>query len=283
MTMKKRLILAILFLSGLLSLSSCLKNDPDENPTVYYAYQEIPNINEFMPLKLINAFSDYLYYGDEPPKIEGVFIADAISITDVFRSPESMWMMTPTPMEGKQYFRIHDQHKGIAKIEFKYPKGNPGEYTFYVERSDPDSTYQVVTANPEFFINDSTIAPVYFKDGNYQKENFNTVYIMGKDPYFTAYYYEIRDIKSKADPLNAVIISGKVDKEISVVNDTVNHTTDTIELPIIRDLKWCIETMKYYKEGTSISQIINAGFLPSKGDAMLLKNDGVVHTGEFYE
>ena len=106
---------------------------------------------------------------------------------------------------------------------------------------------------------------------------------MGKDPYFTAYYYEIRDIKSKADPLNAVIISGKMDKEISVVTDTVNHTTDTVELPIIRDLRWCIETMTYYKESSSITQIINAGFLPSKGDAMLLKNDGVVHTGEFYE
>ena len=51
-------------------LTSCLKDDPKNNDTVYYGYQQIPNINEFMPQRLLQAFGDqYLYYGDEPPKI----------------------------------------------------------------------------------------------------------------------------------------------------------------------------------------------------------------------
>lgn len=280
--MKKHLFRTLVFICGLALFSSCMKDDPKNNETVYYAYQQIPNINEFMPQTLLNAFSNYLYYGDEPPKIEGSFVVDNIWITDAILSPGSPWMAPITSIPTPQYFEFYEQHKGIAKLNFKYPKGTPSDYTYFVERSDPDSTYAVVTADPEFFIND-TIAPSYFKNDNYKKEDFNTVYIMGNDPYFTVYYYEIRDIKSKAQPLNAVIFSGRMDKEITVVNDTVNQVTDTIEKPVIKDLKWCIETMKYYKEGTSISQIISLGFLPSKGDAMILKNEGVVHTGEFHE
>ena len=280
--MKKHLFRTLVFICGLALFSSCMKDDPKNNETVYYAYQQIPNINEFMPQTLLNAFSNYLYYGDEPPKIEGSFVVDNIWITDAILSPGSPWMAPITSIPTPQYFEFYEQHKGIAKLKFKYPKGTPSDYTYFVERSDPDSTYAVVTADPEFFIND-TIAPSYFKNDNYKKEDFNTVYIMGNDPYFTVYYYEIRDIKSKAQPLNAVIFSGRMDKEITVVNDTVNQVTDTVEKPVIKDLKWCIETMKYYKEGTSISQIISLGFLPSKGDAMILKNEGVVHTGEFHE
>ncbi|MBO7617736.1 MAG: hypothetical protein J6T22_11070 [Bacteroidales bacterium] len=280
--MKKHLFRTLVFICGLALFSSCMKDDPKNNETVYYAYQQIPNINEFMPQTLLNAFSNYLYYGDEPPKIEGSFVVDNIWITDAILSPGSPWMAPITSIPTPQYFEFYEQHKGIAKLNFKYPKGTPSDYTYFVERSDPDSTYAVVTADPEFFIND-TIAPSYFKNDNYKKEDFNTVYIMGNDPYFTVYYYEIRDIKSKAQPLNAVIFSGRMDKEITVVNDTVNQVTDTVVKPVIKDLKWCIETMKYYKEGTSISQIISLGFLPSKGDAMILKNEGVVHTGEFHE
>ena len=76
--MKKHLIRTIVFLSGLALLSSCMKNNPASNSTVYYGYQQIPNINEYMPQRLLNAFGpQHLYFGDEPPKIEGKFLVDA--------------------------------------------------------------------------------------------------------------------------------------------------------------------------------------------------------------
>lgn len=281
-TIKKHLFRTLALFCGLAMLPSCMKDDPKNNETIYYGYQQIPNINEFMPESLLQAFGNHIHFGDEPPKIEGCYVADNIFITDVIKAPGSPWLNTPTPIPTPQYFEFYEQHMGIAKLNFKFPKGNPGTYEYFVECSYTDTTYAIVTANPEFFVED-TIAPIYFKDGLYQKENFNTVYIIGKDPYFTVFYYEVRDIKSKAQPINAVIISGKMDKEISVVNDTVNHVTDTIETPVIKDFKWAVETMKYYKEGTSVAQIIALGFLPSKGDAMILKNEGIVHTGEFHE
>ena len=106
---------------------------------------------------------------------------------------------------------------------------------------------------------------------------------MGQDPYFTVFFYEIRDIKSKGSPLNAVIFSGKIDEEITVVSDTVSYTTDTIVKPVIKDLRWGIQTMKYGQESSSINQIINLGFLPTPGDLMMLRNDGDTHSSELPE
>lgn len=280
-TMKKHLFKTIFLLCELLTLSSCLKDDPKHNPTIYYAYQQIPNINEFMPQRLLYAFgNENLHFGDEPPKIEGTFVADHIAITQVQTVPSSHWMQTATSIPTPQYFNFYDQHKGIAKMRFKYPKGSPGDYTYFLENSSTDTTYALVKNDLGRFTND-TIAPTYFKQGKHNIDDFNTVYIIGNAPYFTIFYYEIRNISSKAEPLNAIIISGKMDKEIKLVNDTVTHTIDTIVKPVIRDLKWGIETMKYYKESTSINQIINFGFLPTPGDLVVIKNDGVAHSGEF--
>lgn len=268
---------------GLVLLSSCMKDDPKNNETVYYAYQHIPNINEFMPQRLLQSMgSSHLYYGDEPPKMEDLYIADNIFITDIIKVPSSTWRNTPTPIPTPQYFDFYEQHKGIAKLHFRYPKGTVGEYDYFLEKSETDTTDFLMKDRIQDFIDD-TISPIYFKDGKLTEDDFRTVYIMGSDPYFTAYYYEIRDIKSKAEPLNAVIFSGQVDKEITVVTDTVNHTTDTIEARVIKDLKWGIQTMKYLNAGTSINQIIQLGYLPTPGDIMILKNEGTAHTGEFQE
>ena len=173
----------------------------------------------------------------------------------------------------------------MARSAGKAPHGDPEhpEYGgYFCEYSSNDTTYYRIKDNIGHFTND-TIAPSYFKNGIFTRDDFQTAYIMGKDPYFTAYFYEIRSISSRTQPLNAVIISGRVDKETSVVVDTINHTVDTVVTPIIRDLRWGIETMKYYQEGTSISQIIALGYLPSKGDVLLLKNNGVAHSGEYNE
>ena len=136
--------------------------------------------------------------------------------------------------------------------------------------------------NIDAFVNDS-ISPIYFKEDKLESRDFKTVYIMGEDPYFTVFYYEVRDVKSKSEPLNAVIFTGKMDKEIQIVNDTVNHTSDTIVKPVIKDLRWGIQTMKYYNETSSISQIIRLGFLPTPGDLMVLRNLTDAHSGELPE
>ena len=112
--MKKHLFRTMLFLCGTILLGSCLKNDPKNNPTVYYAYQQIPNINEFMPQRLLFALgNEYLHYGDEPPKIEGVFVADNVWVSIVDTVPSSAWMQPANnAIPNPQYFEFFDQHKG---------------------------------------------------------------------------------------------------------------------------------------------------------------------------
>ena len=282
--MKKHLYRTVLFLCGTLLLGSCLKNDPEHNPTVYYAYQEIPNINEFMPQRLLYAFgNEHLHFGDEPPKIEGCYVADDVWVTYVEKVPSSPWLQPANnAIPNPQYFKFYEQHKGIAKMKFQSPKGHVGQYDYFLEQSSTDDTHSFMSANTSWFVDD-TISPIYFKEGKLESRDFNTVYIMGQDPYFTVFFYEIRDIKSKGSPLNAVIFSGKIDEEITVVSDTVSHTTDTIVKPVIKDLRWGIQTMKYGQESSSINQIINLGFLPTPGDLMMLRNDGDTHSSELPE
>ena len=282
--MKKHLFRAILFLCGTLLLGSCLKNDPKNNATIYYAYQQIPNINEFMPQRLLYAFgNENLHFGDEPPKIEGLFVADDVWVTDVDTVPSSAWMQPAhNSIPNPQYFEFYEQHKGIAKMRFKSPKGQVGQYDYFLEQSSTDRTDSVMRHNTNRFVED-TISPIYFKLGKLESRDFNTVYIMGEDPYFTVFYYEVRDIKSKGEPMNAVIFTGKMDKEIQIVTDTVNHTTDTIVKPVIKNLKWGMQTMMYYQESASISQIIRLGFLPTPGDIIMLRNNSDTHSAVFPE
>ena len=282
--MKKHLFRTILFLCGSLLLSSCLKDDPKNNATVYYAYQQIPNINEFMPQRLLYAFgNENLHFGDEPPKIEGLFVADDVWVSDVDTVPSSTWMQPAhNSIPNPQYFEFYEQHKGIAKMKFKSPKGEIGQYDYFLEQSSTKRTDSIMKVNTTRFVED-TVSPIYFKLGKHESRDFNTVYIMGEDPYFTVFYYEVRDIKSKGDPLNAVIFSGKMDKEIQVVTDTVNHTTDTVVKPVIKNLKWGMQTMMYCQESASISQIIRLGFLPTPGDIIMLRNNTDTHSAVFPE
>jgi len=252
--MKKHLFIIVVILCGMATLNSCMKDDPENNATVYYGYQQIPNINDFMPQPLLRLMDSLhcLHYGDEPPRIDGSFIADSIWTIRIKKTPTSPWVQSgSSPMVGEtQYFKFYDQHKGIAKLEFKSP-----HFGVFLERSDPDTTYSIVTGNPDYFINDS-IAPVYFQNGSYQKENFNTVYIMGNAPYFTAYYYEVRDVSWKGKPLNAVIISGEMDEENQV----------------IKNLTWGIESMVHYNHNNTVDLILQQGMQMSPGDVRILHN-----------
>ena len=97
--------------------TSCLKDDPANNGTVFYGHQQIPNINEFMPQELLEAIgNNRLYFGDEPPRIEGSYTTDNTNVTRVIRIPESNWMRPEGVIDGYRYFKFFEQHLGIAKI-----------------------------------------------------------------------------------------------------------------------------------------------------------------------
>lgn len=283
--MKKHLLRTVLFIAGLTLFTSCLKNDPENNSTIYYGYQQIPNINEYMPQRLLQAFGNaHLYYGDEPPKIEGSFLANAYLYETVVKI-DTLWQPRNGIMPVKEYFKFYDQHKGTAKYWEKRPYKAPNGDLLFLENSSNDSTYRIVNEGDRFnqFITDS-IAPSYFTNGNPSVKDFENIYIMGHDPYFTAYFYEVRDISSKTLPLLAVIISGKMGKETVVTVDTVNHTTDTVVRPIIQDFRIGSQSMYYYNKGSILYiPLINEGSLPLPGNVWVLKSMSDLQYEEYSE
>jgi hypothetical protein len=265
-------------------LSSCLKDNPKENATVFYGHQQIPNINEFMPQSLLEALGNQnLYFGDEPPKLEGCYIADSIVATRIIRIPGSHWIQTEGPIQGIKQLKFSEQHFGIAKLRYDFFNYSPQlNGIIQIEASDTDTTYLLMKDYVDQFVADS-LSPSYFHN-EFSNDVFNTVYIMGRDPYFTIFYYEIR-LPSQFRPLYANIISGKVDKESIIETDTVSGLTDTIVRPVIKDLKWGIETMKYFEGGHILDLILNQEHQtpPKPGDILILKNAKDIHIGEYQE
>lgn len=265
-------------------LSSCMKDDPKENSTVFYGHQQIPNINEFMPQSLLEAMgNENLYFGDEPPRLEGCYIADSIVATRIIRIPGSHWIQTEGPIQGIKQLRFTEQHFGIVKLKYDFFNYSPQLNSIIkIEASDTDSTYILMEEFVDDFTSDS-LCPIYFEN-EFSKEVFKTVYIMGHDPYFTIFYYEIR-LPSQFRPLYANIISGRVDKETVTVTDPETGTSHTIEQLVIKNLKWGIQTMKYFKGGHVLDLILNQEHQtpPKPGDILILKNAKDVHIGEYQE
>lgn len=285
--MKKHFLTTVLALTGLLMLSSCLKDDPANNKTIFYAYQQIPNINDYMPQTLLMAMGENsLYYGDEPPKIEGNFTTDNTNVSRVILIPESHWLMNEGIIPGYRYFSFFEQHMGIAQLNYlyyNYPVGSTN--ITEIERSGIDSTYLLSKEQFDLFKTD-TLMPIYFKDELVKPEVFKNIYIIGHDPYFTIYYYDVIHTNI-FHPLKANIISGKIDKEFVVETDTVAGTSDTIVRPVIKNFKWGIQIMKYYEGGTILDMILNPTVgqqtLGKPGDVIVIENPTDVHQGEYQE
>ncbi|MBR1514781.1 MAG: hypothetical protein IJ622_10885 [Bacteroidales bacterium] len=232
--MKKHSICIVTIFFGAMLLSSCLKDDP--NTTVFYSHQHIPNINEFMPQRLLQAFGDeYLHYGDNPPRIEGLFLSKQRELYTFDTVAESQWEpSTPVP-PSDIYFDILEQHFGIAQLEFT------NTYNI-IQHNSTQATKAFMKNQVDAFAED-TIAPSYFKDGKHSLDDFGTVYIMGDDPWFTIYYYEIRDTELK--PLYAIVLSGRKSAVQVIQQDTISQTADTLIQPILVDCKFGFETMRY--------------------------------------
>lgn len=276
-TMKKQLFKTLVILFGLTLLSSCMKDDPEYNATVYYGYQQIPNINEFMPQSLLSAMGENnIYYGDEPPKIEGTFIADSIYCTTVFCAPWSNWSAIPTNLDGTYRFDITDQHIGIANLYFsKYAIDSLG-VIYYDQISSSDSIDLFLKDYINQFIND-TLIPSYFKNSQNDLDVFNKIYIIGRNPYFTIYYYDIKSyLQTMAasyniyKPLFANIISGKLDKINITEIDSITGTPHNVEKTVITDFIWGCQTVKYLNKDAINTMVYNYHSFPKEGDGRLL-------------
>lgn len=270
-----------LLLSGLILLSSCLKNDPDNNSTIFWGHQQIPNINEYMPERLLYAFgNDSLNFGDTPPKIEGSFMTLAMQIDSIVSTPDSLWWNTkwtgyrfPYMDEYPYYFNFSDQHMGIAQTNFKVARIYAQlPAASYIEQSSSEDTYATIKRNPEH-LDTLTIAPSYFKQEKYDVSVFNHVYIMGTAPKFTAYYYEIRkndpstDVNYNYLPLTAVIISGTMGTETITENDT------TYTRPVISNVKFGYEVMTYYDYSGDLPTELSMGLKANPGNVVLFSCD----------
>ena len=277
---KHRHSIVFLLISGLLFCTSCLKKDGPDT-TIFYGHQQIPDINEYMPQRLLKAFGNAnLHFGDNPPKIDTCFVSDAIQIDSVALTPDSLWLAQyhdmPYILGFPQYFRFFDQHVGIAKINFYEPKENGYNPDLnYIEQSSTDNTYAVVNSDLNHFVDD-TSAPIYFKNGSYKAKDFNYVYIMGTDPYFTAYYYEIRDIITHYQPLCAVIISGK-----KATIPVIGQDGMVTQQPVIVDFKLGYEYMTYYHPiSGDLLDDLQVGAQPYPGNMMILSCD-TLHVGQY--
>lgn len=218
---KKALAFTAIAACSLFYTTSCQKyEDPtaqqlDEADLVDYALQVIPTIHEVMsdandllnvmdtiPQVVTNAngevihtYISALHFGDNPPDLfkleDGVNLG--FSGTPIVRlkylpsDPNYEWTMTTgQPMPYTEYLLVKDQHRGVAKLNYKrvYMDVTYGDlHQYYIEYADVDE-----------------------------------VFIMGEKPYFTIYYTQKRIKENSADPNNEfdygsneyVVISGEL-------------------------------------------------------------------------
>ena len=266
---KRTIITTVILILFIGLLGSCKKENPPSIPDTPVSTYEIPTIDEYMPERLIHLFDslNVLHRGDEPPMINGNFMAESICCCVVDRVPESNYIMSPGLLPKTFYYEFKEQENNTLHLTFKSPIGTPGEIGFSLEQSDTDSTYFIVKDSIAFFANDP-IAPPYFKSSRFSPEDFRHAYIMGSGDYFTLYFYEIRDIRFRFLPLNAIIISGKI-------------STDEEGKTIIEDFWRGMETMKYYNEGPTINLLIQYGYMPTPGDIIISQSPDALVEGYY--
>ena len=312
--MKPRYKIALYLCAGLLFLASCLKDDPESSPiTTIYGHQNTPNINFYMPQELLEAFGgENLHYGQSPafgmypPRLLDTVIADSNTMfrISVVATPDSHWAMQsatfPSVIADQEfYFEFINQYLGLSGMNYYKPL--PGYYT---EKSSTETTFEAISKDNDKlmkeFVNDTLapFAPRFFKDTTaYTSDVFRHVYIMGYDSVFTAYYYEILDMKEGYKPLNAVILSGEVieDKpaytetiitEIPVTADSVTYDTVVNHYAAtkaaIANVRWGIETMKYLNPSDALAQQLENGELPYPGDIIIMKCD-TLRPGKYHK
>lgn len=127
-----------------------------------YAIQKIPSIEKVMPADLIAAMGPYLHFGDNPPKIDICFsLPDSIMLHTLIKANpngaynfdnEETW---PKPIICTfNTFMFENQHRCIAESHYYERQYYDGQIIYYATAED-------------------------------------SIFIMGHDEYFTAYFHQI--------------------------------------------------------------------------------------------
>lgn len=272
--MKARTLQKNMLFLGLLALASCLKDDPANNTSGFVGQQQIPNINNYIPQELLEQFgATNLFFGTNPPIL--------IDFDNMGFFTESMQGVNPQQSFENQafYFKFSNQHLGVAEMTFT--KDSVGT----VERWSTTKAYEILKDELKTFSEDS-LAPAFFKNGFNDAEVFRHAYIMGRDPYFTAFYYEVlkemqpNHPQVNLKPMNAVVMSGKLcldtlfvkDTVISQTGDTI-YKTDTTIIHNIKDFTWGVERMKYFCKEEEIETALENGETLRPGTIHIMKCD----------
>lgn len=291
--MRKGLHLTLLAFAVATCLTSCLKDDV--NSTIIYSSQDIPDINTYMPHKLLEMMGNSrLHYGDEPPRFYEAPILAAHYYFKDLKCTEALYPHEFYPNDsipaiphqgniiGSYQFDFEDQIKGI--ISSSYSSICPQGASQYVELSRLDSTYNYLKHNTSYITN-SLDCPSYFT-GSFDESVFKHAYVIGKDSYFTIYYYDVA-IKDFADnwvygfnqfyPLCANIISGKLTKFTELVPNANDSTVnDTINKFRLEHFCWGKELMGYFGDTDPNFHIFfDNGKLPYPGVVYTIDNAGL--------
>lgn len=152
-----------------------------------YAIQSIPSIDEVMPEDLIAIMGSHLNFGDNPPNLFKMSVDTTLGfysknpiLLDYYAvdssAPFCSHYFVVDPITGENslpaekpnwdYFLFHDQHRGIAQIDYK---------CLYL-----DETYNINGEDINIRV--------------YDKANtVDSVFIMGNSSKFTAYFHQFRD------------------------------------------------------------------------------------------
>lgn len=190
----KKLIFSSLIIFSLFFAIGCQKPSPEPNTNapLDYALQVIPDIHKVMPIDLVMAMDSMnaLHFGDNPPKlyldsVKGFRKKDTEII--YYLPSDTTIVFDVSVGDIKHYsdcFRFYDQHKGVADLDYRceYTDNGPNDFMFEVSSAT------------------------------------DSVFIMGENGFFTAYYKQIRHKKKSAmysavvdyGSHEAVILSGKV-------------------------------------------------------------------------
>lgn len=192
--LKSALCLTALIATFFVFTVSCQKEDdtPATSEPLDYALQVIPDIHEVMPADLLEAIGEEnLHFGDNPPRllIDSLGFIKKPAIIQNYIQADTNSVYTLRIGEPKFYtfcFRFTDQHRGIAKYDYKCQ---------YI-----DTIYGGV------------MHEYYIEYANVQ----DSVFIMGDAPYFTAYFHQNRQKESSVPTIvdygahEATILTGEV-------------------------------------------------------------------------